>query len=54
MPGAGELLVSSEEIGTKVRELGARINEDYRGQDLVLVGVRSRGVPLSGREPFWF
>ena len=39
MPGAGELLVSSEEIETKVRELGARINEDYRGQDLVLVGI---------------
>jgi hypoxanthine phosphoribosyltransferase len=39
MPEAGELLVSSEEIEGKVRELGGRINEDYRGESLVLVGI---------------
>ncbi len=38
-PEAGELLVSSEEIEGKVRELGGRINEDYRGESLVLVGI---------------
>lgn len=38
-PGAGELLVSSKEIEAKVHELGARINGDYRGQNLVLVGI---------------
>lgn len=35
----GPVLVSSEEIGGKVRELGARITEDYRGERLLLVGI---------------
>jgi hypoxanthine phosphoribosyltransferase len=36
---AGEVLVPSEEIGEKVREMGARITEDYRGEKLLLVGI---------------
>ena len=35
----GEVLVPSEEIGEKVREMGARITEDYRGEKLLLVGI---------------
>ncbi len=33
------ILISGEEIQAKIRELGERITEDYRGKDLLLVGV---------------
>lgn len=32
-------LISEAEIKTKTREIGERINQDYKGLDLVLVGV---------------
>ena len=35
----GEVLVPSKEIGEKVREMGARITGDYRGETLLLVGI---------------
>lgn len=35
----GEILISEDEIQDKIRELAKRITEDYRGRDLVLVGV---------------
>jgi hypoxanthine phosphoribosyltransferase len=38
-PEAGTMLVTSEEIQDKVRELGERITEDYQGEDLLLVGI---------------
>jgi hypoxanthine phosphoribosyltransferase len=38
-PEAGDLLVASAQIDQKVRELGARITEDYRGESLLLVGI---------------
>ena len=34
-----EVMISAEEIRTKVAELGARIAADYRGRDLTVVGV---------------
>lgn len=34
-----DVLISRERLADKVAELGARITEDYRGKDLVLVGV---------------
>src|SRR5918993_1801386 len=34
-----EVLVSSEDIKEKVREIGERITEDYRGERLLLVGI---------------
>jgi hypoxanthine phosphoribosyltransferase len=34
-----EVLVSEEALGGKVAELGRRISEDYRGKDLLLVGL---------------
>lgn len=37
--GDAEVLYSAEEIAREVRRLGAAITEDYRGKDLVLVGV---------------
>ena len=33
------ILISGEEVQAKIRELGDRITEDYRGRDLLLVGV---------------
>jgi hypoxanthine phosphoribosyltransferase len=33
------ILITGEEIQAKIRELAKRITEDYRGQDLLLVGV---------------
>src|ERR671926_450030 len=39
MPGVKEVLLSSEDIEEKVREIGERITEDYRGQRLLLVGI---------------
>jgi len=34
-----EILISGDQIQDKVAELGQRITEDYRGRDLILVGV---------------
>ena len=34
-----EVLLSSEQIQTRVRDLGAAITRDYAGKDLLLVGV---------------
>jgi hypoxanthine phosphoribosyltransferase len=34
-----EILVSEQAIRTKVEELGCRISDDYRGKDLLLVGL---------------
>jgi hypoxanthine phosphoribosyltransferase len=39
MIAARRRLISQEDIARRVRELAARISEDYRGRDLVLVGV---------------
>jgi hypoxanthine phosphoribosyltransferase len=33
------ILITDEEIQAKIRELGERITEDYRGKELLLVGV---------------
>jgi hypoxanthine phosphoribosyltransferase len=33
------ILITGEEIQDKIRELAGRITEDYRGRDLLLVGV---------------
>ena len=44
MSGIDKILVSREEIGKKVKELGKRISEDYKGQDLLLVGVLKGAV----------
>lgn len=35
----GKVLLSTETLLSKVRELGAQITHDYRGQNLLLVGV---------------
>ena len=40
----GEVLVSREELARRVQELGAEINRDYEGRDLVMVGVLKGAV----------
>ena len=48
MLGMGEVLVGSEEIQEKVREMGERITEDYEGERLLLIGIlRGAVVVLS-------
>ena len=37
--GIGPTLISEDEIQEKIRELAGRINRDYAGSDLVLIGV---------------
>lgn len=39
-----EVLVSEEEIAKKVEELAKKITEDYRGKDLLLVGILKGSV----------
>jgi len=34
-----EILLTEEQISTRVQELGAQISADYQGKDLVLVGI---------------
>ena len=33
------ILITSEEIGARVRELGQQITNDYAGQDILMIGV---------------
>jgi hypoxanthine phosphoribosyltransferase len=40
----GEVLVSEQELQTRVRELGAAISRDYAGRGLLLVGVLKGAV----------
>ena len=42
----GEVLVTEEAIQARVRELGARISEDYRGRNLTLVSVLKGSLPF--------
>jgi hypoxanthine phosphoribosyltransferase len=39
MPDVKDVLISSGEIEDKVREIGARITEDYRGEKPLLIGI---------------
>ena len=39
-----EVLVTSEEIDAKVKELGKQITEDYEGKNLMLVGILKGAV----------
>ena len=41
-----EILVSEAAIAAKVRELGARITEDYRGRNVVLVSILKGALPF--------
>jgi hypoxanthine phosphoribosyltransferase len=40
----GEILISSDQLQTRIAELGAQISADYAGQDLLLVCILKGGV----------
>ncbi len=46
MLGMGEVLLGSEEIREKVREMGERITDDYAGERLLLVGILRGAVVM--------
>ena len=39
-------LISEEQIKKRVKELGQKITEDYKGKDIVLVGILKGSVPF--------
>ena len=41
-----EVLVDEQALASKVKELGARIADDYRGRDLVLVSILKGALPF--------
>jgi len=43
-----KILVTEEEIKNKVKELGAAITRDYRGKDLLVVGILKGSVVFMG------
>ena len=43
-PGVGKILVQQDELAHRVRQLGREISRDYRGGDLLLVGVLKGAV----------
>ena len=43
-PAIGETLVSREDLQRRVAELGAEISRDYKGRDLIMVGVLKGAV----------
>ena len=45
-PDVKEVLISSQEIEGKVREIGARITEDYKGEKPLLIGILRGAVVI--------
>ena len=43
-PAIGEILVTEDELSSRIRELGREISIDYTGRDLLLVGVLKGAV----------
>ena len=39
MDNVKKVLISEEQIQTKIKELGQRITDDYRGKDLLCIGI---------------
>jgi hypoxanthine phosphoribosyltransferase len=46
MPDVKEVLITSREIEDKVREIGARITEDYGGEKPLLIGILRGAVVI--------
>ena len=44
MSTVGEVLVSAEDVERRVGELGAEINRDYEGRELVMIGILKGAV----------
>jgi hypoxanthine phosphoribosyltransferase len=48
MPDVKEVLIPSDKVQEKVRELGERITEDYKGERPLLIGVLRGAVVVMG------
>lgn len=48
MPDVQEVLIPSDEIQAKLRELGERITADYRGEKPLLVGILRGAIVVMG------
>src|SRR5215212_5358925 len=46
MPDVKEVLITSDQIEAKVREIGARITEDYSGERPLLIGILRGAVVI--------
>lgn len=46
MDDMSEVLLSAEAIAQKVRELGAKISQDYEGKELTVIGILKGAVPF--------
>jgi hypoxanthine phosphoribosyltransferase len=46
MPDVKEVLITSQEIDDKVREIGARITGDYKGEKPLLIGILRGAVVI--------
>jgi len=43
---ANEILITEEQLKTRVKEMGAQITKDCKGEDLLLVGILKGSVPF--------
>ena len=41
-----EVLITREQLAQRVKELGKQITEDYKGEQLLLVGILKGSVPF--------
>lgn len=41
-----KILISEEELSTKIKKMGKKISEDYKGKELILIGVLKGSVPF--------
>ena len=48
----GKILITQEQILKRAEELGKQITEDYKGEELVLVGTLRGAVPWMGIQSF--
>ena len=47
-PDIARVMYTSADIAARVEELGAKISEDYRGRNLVLVSILKGGIVFLG------
>ncbi len=45
-PVIERILIPEEEIRARIKELGAEIGRDYRGRDLIMVGILKGSIPF--------
>lgn len=46
-PDVKEILINEEQIAARVKELGAKISQDYQGKEFILVSVLTGAMPFT-------